>query len=99
MLEQKLAHPLRLQDVAFSGVKRKKCYSQFGQIVSYTIQTMVNLEKYVGFKSNWHKHFPIWHNTSLLIGDEPFISQLCEHGIRTLGDVSGQNSELQIFLI
>lgn len=62
-------------------------------------QKLAHPEIYVGFKSNWHKHSPICHNTNLLTGDEPFISQLCEHGIRTLGDVSGQNSELSIFPI
>ena len=63
-LEQELVHPLRLRDVAFSGLKHKKCYSQFGPIILYVIQTMVNVEKYMGFKSKWHKHSPIWHNAN-----------------------------------
>ena len=94
-LEQELVYPFRLQDVAFSGLKHKKCYFQFGPIVSYVIQTMMNVEKYMGFKLKWHKHSPIWHNFNLLTGGKPFISQLwAQHGIWTLGDISGQNSIL-----
>ncbi len=53
-LEQELVHPLILQDVAFFGLKHKRWhyYHQFGPIVSYTIRTMVNIEKYVGFKEH-----------------------------------------------
>ena len=94
-LEQELVHPLRLRDVAFSGLKPKNCYSKFGPIISYVIQTMVNVEKCMGFKSKWHKHSPIWHNANLLMGGEPFISQLwAQHGIWILGDISGQNAIL-----
>ena len=96
-IEQELVHPLRLKDVAFSGLKHKKCYSQFGPIISYVIQTMANVEKYMGFKSKWHKQSPIWHNANLLTGGEPFISQSwAEHGILTLGDISGQNAILDL---
>lgn len=56
--EQELIHPLRLQDAAFSGLKYKKCYSQFGPIVSYTIQSMVNVEKCVGFQSTLAQTLP-----------------------------------------
>lgn len=65
MLEQELVHPLRLQGVAFSGLKHKKFYSQSGPIVSYIIQTMVNVEKYTGFKSKWHKWPTTWHIISI----------------------------------
>lgn len=37
---------------------------------------MVNVEKYMGFKSKWHKLSPIWYNANVLTGGEPFISQL-----------------------
>jgi len=81
--------------VIFSGLKHKKCHSEFGPIILYTVQTMMNLEKYVDFKLIWHKHSPIWHNTNLLTGGKPFISQLwAQHGIWKLGDISGQNSIL-----
>ncbi len=91
-LEQALVHPLRLQDVAFSGLKHKTCLLRYGPIVAYTIQTMVNVEKYVGFKSKWHTHVPIWHNANLLTGGKPFISQTWDQqGICTLGDIYGQN--------
>ena len=49
-LEQEPVHPL--QDVDFSVLKHKKCYSQFGPIISYVIKTMVNIEKYMGLNQN-----------------------------------------------
>lgn len=61
-----LVHPLGLRDVAFSGLKHKKCYSHFGPIASYVIQTMMNVEKHMGFKSKWHRQSPIWHNGTVL---------------------------------
>lgn len=39
-LEQDLVHPLGLQGVVFSGLKHKRCYSEFVSLVSYTIQTI-----------------------------------------------------------
>lgn len=93
VLEQAVVHPFRLR--AFSGLKHKKCYLQFGPIISYVIQTLMNVGKLMGFKSIWHRHSPIWHNANLLTGGKPFTSQLwAQCGVWTLGDISGQSAIL-----
>lgn len=70
-LEKNLAHPRRLEDILFSGIKDKYSMLHCGPIIANTIRNFRVVEKDLKGSLKWHNDAPLWHNMNLRIGNKP----------------------------
>lgn len=71
-IERTLVAPIRLEDYLFSGISSRQSSLLCDPIVSYLLTTFKAVERYLGVKSKWHKHSPLWLNRHLLSGNKLF---------------------------
>lgn len=91
-IEEALTAPYKLQDLIFCEVPTRHCKLYFGPLISHLILTWRTIVRQSNSHVKWHKHFPLFRNHKLLIGNAPFhCPQWESRGVRTLGDVCDEN--------
>ncbi len=80
--------PHRLQDLPFTGVGSRSLHQKFGNIISTTLKAWFNAEKITGHIKKISRQSPLWNNTRLLSGNQPFVyPPWSSKGALTFGDV------------
>jgi len=91
-LEDKLAHPHRLQDLIYAEVPLKQAKMRFGPIIFNLLLTWKLATNNTHFKKKWHYHTPIFYNYNLLLGGRTVAYPMwMNNGIYLLGQLFNTN--------
>lgn len=83
--EENIVSPFTLKDVQFSALTPIFCRTQFGPIITHSIQTWQQIEKLGNWEVQWHNQTTIFRNNSLPLGGKPtFLKQWSEQEIKLL---------------
>lgn len=72
-IEQGLVHPLRLQDLPFSGITQRSSLLRLGPIINCSLEVWKQSCKFLGYNHKFNKSSLIWHNKHLLTLYKPFV--------------------------
>ncbi len=87
VLEANIIHPVRLQDLPFSGIS-KSLKKTYGPIIEYLLDVWKKVEKITGGPFLYTKTTPLWHNNRLCTGNKPFVFKTwSDSGVHTLNDI------------
>lgn len=87
VLEENIVHPVRLQDLLFSGVS-KSLKKTYGPIIECSLDAWKKVEKITGGPFLYTKTTPLWHNNRLCTGNKPFVFKAwSDAGVHTLKDI------------
>uniref|UniRef100_A0A9J7ZM10 Reverse transcriptase n=1 Tax=Cyprinus carpio carpio TaxID=630221 RepID=A0A9J7ZM10_CYPCA len=91
VLEANIIHPVRLQDLPFSGIS-KSLKKTYGPIIEYLLDAWKKVEKIMGGPFLYTKTTPLWHNNRLCTGNKPFVFKTwSDAGVHTLNDIYCDN--------
>lgn len=94
-VENELSAPYRLQDLPFSGLKKKTTLLHMGSIISNTLQVWDKVCKFTNSSAPLHELSPIWRNSFLLTGSRPFVYNMWSScNVHILNDIFNSNGML-----
>ncbi len=80
--------PNGLQDILFTGTRKKGDNYKFGPVVANSIKIWKTVERRIGGPFKFCNSTPLWHNFNFVCGNRPFVQPSWSSlGVNTCGDI------------
>ncbi len=96
VIEADKVKPNRLQDILFTGTRKKCDNCKLGPVVANSIKIWKMIERRIGGPFKFCNSTPLWHNLNFVCGNRPFVQPSCSSlGVNTCGDIQVHLNKLE----